>query len=115
MPDALGALNISTNKEKIDTINSWQAAIKKPTADQIVTVRFSHENPKCLPQYRQHSRALKKVLQELNIPPWQRKRLPFIFFDNELVAVAGHFVCKPFLVDNKEESLFISWNSESSF
>jgi tRNA(Ile)-lysidine synthase len=115
LPDGLGKLNISANKALFGTINSWQAAIKKPSADQIVTVRFSHENPKCLPQYRQHSRVLKKVLQELNIPPWQRKRLPFIFFDNELVAVAGHFVCKPFLVDNKEEALFVSWNSESTF
>jgi tRNA(Ile)-lysidine synthase len=93
----------------------WQAAIKRPNINQVVTVRFAHENPKCLPQYRQHSRALKKVLQELTIPPWQRKRLPFIFYDNELIAVVGHFVCKPFLVDNNDQALFISCNSESSF
>lgn len=115
LPDALGALNISTNIESFETANRWQASIKKPTADQIFTVRFSHENPKCLPQYRQHSRALKKVLQELNIPPWQRKRLPFIFYDNELVAVPGYFVCKSFLAVHNEEALFVSWNSESSF
>ena len=115
LPDNLGVLCISAKLENSNADEHWQAAIKRPNINQVVTVRFAHENPKCLPQYRQHSRALKKVLQELTIPPWQRKRLPFIFYDNELIAVVGHFVCKPFLVDNNDQALFISCNSESSF
>ena len=115
LPDTLGTLSISCDDEPLVSKSNWQAAVKKPQSEQIVTVRFSHENPKCLPQYRQHSRVLKKVLQELNIPPWHRKRLPFIFYDNELVAVVGHFVCKPFIVDKPNETMFVSWDSESSF
>src|SRR5690606_16641830 len=35
------------------------------------------------------TRALKKILQESGLPPWQRQRLPLLFADDELVAVAG--------------------------
>ncbi|MFT5636503.1 MAG: tRNA(Ile)-lysidine synthase [Cognaticolwellia sp.] len=114
LPDELGTLNFSTLLGNDKAKSHWQAAIKKPNVNQLVTVCFAHENPTCLPQYRQHSRALKKVLQELEIPPWQRKRLPFIFYDNELIAVAGHFVCRDYLVDNKNLGCFISWDGEPS-
>jgi tRNA(Ile)-lysidine synthase len=118
LPDELGVLSFSTQQNQNQ--ENWQGLIKKPSVDQVVTIRFSHDNPKCLPQYRQHSRSLKKVLQELSIPPWQRKRLPFIFYDNELVAIAGQFICKGYLPDTKtgadnEESVFaIRLHSELS-
>lgn len=121
LPDELGVLSFSINAEGDQNKSNWHGSIKKPTVDQVVTIGFSHDNPKCLPQYRQHSRSLKKVLQELSIPPWQRKRLPFIFYDNELVAVAGQFICKGYLVDKKtvadnEEAVFtISLDGEPSF
>lgn len=115
LPDQLGVLNFSINSAQVTTQSNWQASIKQPTANQLVSVRFSHDNPTCLPQYRQHSRALKKVLQELAIPPWQRKRLPFIYYDDELVAVVGHFVCKAFLASGSEMALIVSWDSEPSF
>jgi len=111
LPDGLGTLNFSLNAfdEKIDS--KWQVTIKKPLANQKVTIGFAHQNPKCLPDYRQHSRPLKKVLQELSIPTWQRKRLPFIFYDNELVAVVGHFSCKEYVARCEDSTFSISWNS----
>jgi tRNA(Ile)-lysidine synthase len=37
---------------------------------------------------RTHSHALKNVLQEFGVPPWQRRRLPLVFAaDGELLAV----------------------------
>ena len=68
-----------------------------PSNGKKVTIRFNHNNPTCLPDYRNHSRSLKKVLQELNIPPWQRKRIPFLYYDDVLVAAIGFFVCQDFL------------------
>lgn len=115
LPDELGVLHFSTYAENSQTQNIWQAAIKKPAVNQQVSVRFAHENPKCLPEYRQHSRPLKKVLQELAIPPWQRKRLPFLFYDNELIAVIGQFVCKDYMADNKGCTFNILWHGEPSF
>ncbi|WP_081153035.1 tRNA lysidine(34) synthetase TilS [Cognaticolwellia beringensis] len=115
LPEQLGVLSFSINSEQVTTKSHWQTAIKQPATNQLVSVRFSHDNPTCLPQYRQRSRALKKVLQELSIPPWQRKRLPFIYYDNELVAVVGHFVCQAFLADRPDLALIVSWDSEPSF
>lgn len=37
---------------------------------------------------QQHTRKLKKLLHEANIVPWMRDRLPLVYSDDELVAVA---------------------------
>jgi len=108
LPDNLGALQIfathqaqSKNIESkgVDNkgLDSKESLLVLPTKAQKVTLRFSHDNPTCLPDYRHHSRSLKKVLQELNIPPWQRKRMPFLYYDDVLVAVVGYFVCQAFM------------------
>lgn len=115
LPDQLGAVSISTNSNTSNTDTTWQTTIKQPNVGQLVTIRFAHSNPTCLPEYRQRSRSLKKVLQELAIPPWQRKRLPFIFYDDELVAVVGHFVCQDYLAEIRDRRYFIAWQSELSF
>lgn len=116
LPDLIGEL-IFEPRVKSDSetyVNSSKPLnctlfIKAPVEDQQVSVRFKHSNPICTPDYRQHSRPLKKVLQELDIPTWQRKRLPFIYYNEELVAVLGHFVCKDFMVTNADEILKLTW------
>jgi len=40
-----------------------------------------------------HRRALKKILAERGIPPWQRGRLPLVFIGERLAAIPGLFVC----------------------
>ncbi len=103
LPDNLGKLTF-TNQLAQEHV---QPLICLPKLGQKVSVRFSHNNPNCLPDFRQHSRSLKKVLQELNIEPWQRKRIAFLYYDNELVAALGHFICKPFMVNNTELGWYI--------
>jgi tRNA(Ile)-lysidine synthase len=114
LPDQLGTLafDVGSFDKVIDTPQDkllMHQHIAPPTKHQKVWIRFSHQNPKCLPEYRQHSRPLKKVLQELSIAPWQRKRLPFIYYDEQLVAVAGHFVCKQYIPAKNETTLNIFW------
>lgn len=107
LPDALGKL-IFVNEQSVE-LSATGYGIAIPSSTQKVTVRFSHTNPTCLPDYRNHSRSLKKVLQELNIPPWQRKRIPFIYYDDVLVAAIGHFVCQAFLISEHEPSFIVTW------
>ena len=38
-------------------------------------------------------RSLKKLLNEAGIPPWWRERLPLLYLEDELVAVAGMWLC----------------------
>lgn len=50
-------------------------------------------------------RALKKLLQELGIAPWDRSRAVLIFVDDALIAVADHWVCKDFRAGPYEAGL----------
>lgn len=100
LPDNLGELDFTTNAVSNPSLSTKLPHISLPEYGQRVSVRFRHENPKCLPHFRQHSRTVKKVLQELNIAPWQRKRIAFLYYDNELVAAIGHFICQPYIETN---------------
>ena len=95
LPDHLGKLHFL--KTAFIDVQEVSQRVVMPSKEKKVTIRFHHNNPTCLPDYRNHSRSLKKVLQELNIPPWQRKRIPFLYYDDVLVAAIGFFVCQEFL------------------
>ncbi len=75
-----------------------------------ITVRFRQGGERCCPAGRTRSHKLKKLLQEQGIPPWLRERIPLIYLDEELAAVAGMFVCEPFQARNSEPGLEIRWD-----
>jgi len=108
LPDKLSPLFFSPSKPHSQSKVVTSQRIKLAEVGQVVSIRFSHNNPKCLPDYRQHSRNLKKVLQELHIAPWQRKRIAFLYYDEVLVAAIGHFVCQSYMPKSNEDCLFVS-------
>lgn len=108
LPDQLGTLTISfstgDNMGVLPQLPNNKHIIVLPEGISEVSLTFSHNNPTCQPDYRTHSRSLKKVLQELNIPTWQRKRIPFLYFDNVFVAAIGYFVCKEYTLDSNTKN-----------
>ena len=42
--------------------------------------------------WRGHQRSLKKLMQEWQIPPWQRTMIPLVYAGSDLVAVVGYAV-----------------------
>jgi tRNA(Ile)-lysidine synthase len=58
---------------------------------------------------RGHHHVLKKLLQAEGVPPWLRARLPLLYAEQELAAVADRWVCAPFLAGDGEEGLKIVW------
>lgn len=60
-------------------------ALPQPAAR--FTVRYRRGGEQLRLQGRP-TRSLKKILQEAGIPPWQRERLPLLFADDHLIAVA---------------------------
>lgn len=54
-----------------------------------LTVRFRQGGERFHPAGRPRSQALKKLLQEVGIPPWERERLPLLYRDQTLLAVVG--------------------------
>lgn len=59
-------------------------------------VRFSPSGIMAKPETRQHSRKLKKLLQEYKVPTWQRNRIPLLMDAEQLISALGLFVCKPY-------------------
>ncbi|MBW8190878.1 tRNA lysidine(34) synthetase TilS [Neiella marina] len=71
-------------------------AIRLPLASEVVSVRFGQLKTRVRPADRAGSRSLKKVWQELGVPPWLRNRIPLVFFNDECVAALGYWVSKEF-------------------
>jgi tRNA(Ile)-lysidine synthase len=111
LPDNLGKLLFNTST--VTNVNATQGSrlpsISLPKQEQQVSIRFCHQNPKCLPHFRLHSRSVKKVLQELNIAPWKRKRIAFLYYDHELVAAVDHFICQPFVESDPQRGMHIHY------
>ncbi len=116
LPDNVASLSFSLQDVTPEdlTRQSTRHSIKAPQLTDKITLCFNHNNPRCLPDFRQNSRSLKKVLQELEIPPWQRKRIAFLYYNEELVAALGYFVCKTFLPKNDEKPLIISSSNDTN-
>lgn len=59
----------------------------------VFDVAFRSAQQRCQPVGRNHSRSLKKLLQEYRLEPWLRDRIPLVFLNGDLVAVGGLFYC----------------------
>ena len=61
------------------------------------------------PDLHRPTRTLKHLLQEANMPPWLRDRLPLIYFDDALAVVPNIGVSCLMQATEKELGLVISW------
>ncbi|WP_051241290.1 tRNA lysidine(34) synthetase TilS [Vibrio litoralis] len=101
LPDGLGRLELKARNEleSFDATSLAASSIQTlslPIGYNQIKVTFSATGIHAHPQDRQHGRSLKKLLQEYQIPTWQRQRIPFLVDDSELIAAAGLFVGKPY-------------------
>ncbi len=72
--------------------------VRLPQIDEAVTVRFAVAgSTRCSPHNRQKGRELKKLWQEYGIPPWEREKVPLIFYNSVLVCAVGYWIEKAFL------------------
>jgi tRNA(Ile)-lysidine synthase len=74
-----------------------------------ITVRGREGGERCKPFGRNRSQKLKKLLQESDTSPWLRDRLPLIYVDKELAAVADLWVCDKFHTHPEEVGITFSW------
>lgn len=80
LPDNLGTLRLLSGGH-----------IRPAGADEAVTVRFKAPGMLHIVG-RNGGRKLKKIWQELGVPPWQRDKTPMLFYGETLIAAAGVFV-----------------------
>lgn len=80
-------------------------------AHTTVRVRTRRGGEVCQLPGRAHHHKLKKLLQDEGVAPWQRERLPLIYADDQLVAVANLWVCVPYAATTGEAGWLIHWQT----
>lgn len=76
-----------------------------------VNINFRQGGERFHLQGRLGSHPLKKLFQEWGVPPWQRKKIPLIYYKDELVAVAGYGVNPSYLAKPDEQGYVIRLNT----
>jgi tRNA(Ile)-lysidine synthase len=75
--------------------------------DARVTVRFRQGGERC--RIAGQSRLLKKQLQAWQVPPWLRDRVPLLYVNGELAAVADLCICEGFQAREQQQGFVVKW------
>lgn len=74
-----------------------QSLLRAPHDDEQVTIGFAQKGQykqiKCQRAGHKMTQTLGDLFKFYKVAPWQRNRTPLIYYDQQLVAVAGLFVC----------------------
>lgn len=70
-----------------------------------VAVRFRRGGEWCRLPGRGHRHALKKLMQEAGVPPWQRQRVPLLVAGIDIAAIVGLACCDPYAAGPGEEGI----------
>ncbi|WP_286294504.1 tRNA lysidine(34) synthetase TilS [Vibrio apostichopi] len=94
LPDGLGIIHLKSVTSDAVT-NSRDAQSFSLTGVQgALRVIFNPEGLSAHPVGRGHSRKLKKLFQEYQVPSWLRRRTPILMDGDRVIAVMGLFVDK---------------------
>lgn len=75
-----------------------------------IKVHFRHGGERCHPVGRIGSHPLKKLMQEWQVPTWERDAIPLLFSEDQLIAVVDHCICDGFQAQADEEGLVVRWD-----
>ena len=103
LPDHLGQLFLADNPEQA------LCTVRAPKKHERVSIHFSAQGTVNIVG-REHSRTIKKLWQEFAIPVWQRNRIPFIFYNDELIAALGVFITQESQPVENSENWSIGWH-----
>ncbi|CUX95816.1 tRNA(Ile)-lysidine synthase [Candidatus Gullanella endobia] len=105
-------INIEINNNHYNIINCNNSTafkltvVRAPSSDEQVSVRFCPVHGLLYIVGRSRGRKLKKIWQELNIPPWRRKYTPLLFYNDKLIAALGVFVT----LEGKVRENYTQWH-----
>lgn len=74
-------------------INAGQGSIRPAEEYEQVTLRFSGHGYYHIAG-RVGGRSLKKIWQELGVSPWERQRIPLIYYNEQLICAPGYFIVR---------------------
>ena len=94
---------------KLTAIKSFGKGLETDSIKGNINIQWRIGGERCKPAGRNKSQRLKKLLQEYEIPPWLRDRLPLIYIDEKLAAVADVWVCDKFLASKEKLGVCFDW------
>lgn len=84
--------NYSANAGHAGSTAAPLAVVRAPLSGEGVSVRFGPVHGLLYIVGRHRGRTLKKIWQELDIPPWRRSSTPLLFYNDQLITALGVFV-----------------------
>lgn len=102
LPDNLGTLSLADSG----------VAVRAPENGEAVSVRFSTSGTVHIVG-RAHGRQIKKLWQELGVPPWWRDRTPLVFYNEQLIAAVGRFVTREGQAKENQPVWHITWEKRA--
>ncbi|MFE8149127.1 tRNA lysidine(34) synthetase TilS [Brenneria goodwinii] len=81
LPDGAGVLSLTDDGMRV----------RRPNAEEQVSIRFC-AGGRVHMAGRAGGRSMKKLWQELGVPPWLRDRTPLVFYNDQLITALGWFV-----------------------
>ena len=90
-----------------------QGIAKSALYNKVCDIRFRQGGELLRPAGREGHHALKKLFQEAGIPPWQRDRIPLLYVDDQLLAVAGCWVAHEVAALSGDAGFLLKWSPVS--
>jgi tRNA(Ile)-lysidine synthase len=101
---------ILTNKTKlIFSKQMGQGISLRKIENAKLRIKFREGSERFLPELGRPRRSLKVMLQNHEMPPWQRDQLPLIFMDETLVMIPNVGVAADFKASSAENGLLVNW------
>ncbi len=82
---------------------------KDMLSSDTVEVRYRQGGEQIKPPGRKETHDLKKLFQEHGMPPWMRDRIPLIYYENKLIAVADLWLESKYAASESEAAWQINW------
>lgn len=76
---------------------------------QRLTIRLRSGGERLKPAANRPTRSLKQHYQSLDVPAWERERLPLIFADGQLLFAAGIGVDSRYLAESAGQKIALRW------
>ncbi len=75
-------------------------------------ITFRNGGERIRPAGRAHHATLKNLFQQAGVPPWRRERVPLLYINGELVAVAGYWYAEEFAAREGAAAIAIEFQPE---
>jgi tRNA(Ile)-lysidine synthase len=59
--------------------------------------------------WRKQTKSVKKLLQQWNIPPWERDKIPFLYINNQIAMIVGYAISDKFFSVDGIQTYNVQW------